>query len=81
MSPDWKGNSTMQDKPRHWCLCGAPYELLSVVSTRAMITKHYWYCFSCGAYEGAEGVLQPEEGKSDQLKRNNGKKYYKGEGL
>lgn len=59
----------MQDKLRNWCLCGTPYELLSVFATKDRVTKHYWYCFDCGATESAKDDVEKEKQKG------NGKEY------
>lgn len=59
----------MQDELRHWCLCGAPYELLSVFATKDRAMKHYWYCFKCGGYESAESEIKKSKEKG------NGKEY------
>ena len=59
----------MQDEPRHWCLCGAPYELLRCVYASSNTLTWYWYCFECGGYESAESEIKKSKEKG------NGKEY------
>ena len=65
----------MHDDCRNWCLCGAPYELLRCVYASSKTSKWYWYCFSCGSYEAAEGISDSNAIKKEQRSRNNGKEY------
>lgn len=59
----------MQDKPRHWCLCGAHYELLRCVYAASSTQAWYWYCFACGAYEDASEHVEKSRASG------NGKEY------